>query len=179
MNEHLLISALKDNPTPVSDVLISDTSHFLSLLDALAQSHLEEAVPEEMMSVFSDEQWPQLLFELQPGSTVFQSEYNIVAFHQNWMKSGELNLPKFGSPLYWLVSIDNEGVFIRKLNIAEYQALEMVINGSDFSSIGSALWPELAAEKQQQKMKEMLKVWLDEGLVIDVGVPIPLDAKFE
>ncbi len=179
MNDQTLIAALNDSKKNVETALLTDVRHFLSAVESVSQAAMEEAVPAEMMQVFTDEQWSALLFEMQPGTTLFSSEYDIAGLHQNWIETGDLVLPHKSDQYHWLLFQDREGLIVRMLNLDEYRAIEMAIGGRSFSEIAAALWPELEAENAHHKMTEMLLVWLQDGLVIDAGVPLPADAEFE
>ena len=179
MNDHTLITALEELSPSVPEALMQDTRNFLSAVDAVAQSNLEEAVPAEMMQMFTDEQWAQLLFEFQPGATLFASDYDVASLHQSWMETKTLVLPEASDQSYWLIFADQEGMIVRMLIPQEYQGLEMAANGLSFSEIASELWSDLGVEKAHHEMTEMLLGWIEDGIIIDAGVPLPDDAEFE
>jgi len=179
MKDQSLITALNDSQNPVEAKLLSDTQRFLSAIEMISQATVEEAVPAEMMQVFTDEQWTALLFELQPGTTLFSSDYDIAGLHQNWIETGALVLPEQGDEYQWLLFQDPEGMVVRLLSPEEYRALEMAVDGRSFSEMAAALWPALENQEAHHKMTEMILVWLEDGLIIDAGVPLPEDAEFE
>ncbi len=135
----------------------------------------EEPVPAEMMEVFSDEQWPDLLFEFQPSLQIFSACRDIVAVYRGAVMDGDL--PP-GPPRHWLVFTRDDEQLLRPVGEREYRAFTMAKSRHDFATMAAALWPERDTEGQHSAMTEMLLGWLGEGLVIDAGVPLPADAEF-
>ena len=179
MNDQTLITALSDSKINVEAQLLSDAQRFLSIIETISRTGLEESVPAEMMQMFTDEQWTELLFEMQSGTTLFRSDYDIAGLHQSWIETGTLVLPEQKGQYQWLLFQDHEGLIIRSLNLEEYRALEIAMSGGSFSEMVTVLWPDLETEKAHHNMTEMILIWLQDGLVIDAGVPLPEDAEFE
>jgi len=179
MNDSSLVSALDNSSVSVADEFVQEIKNFLTIIDAVAESKVEESVPAEMMQVFTDEQWMELIFEFQAGATLFSANYDVALLHQNWMETAELVAPESEGPFYWLIFKDQEGLIVKMLVPQEFQALDMAANGQSFSKMASSLWPDLVMEDAQHEMTEMLMVWLEDGLIIDAGVPLPEDAEYE
>jgi len=159
--------------------LYIDNLGFEKALKKCTGSALEEAVPAEMMQLFSDAQWNQLLFEFQPSMQIFSSEYDIPQLRQR-IERGEMPaIPAAGELAHWLVFRDDKGELVRPLSPREYRCLTEACNGREFASIAAMVWPALDTESAHRKLTEILLGWLNEGLVTDAGVPLPADAEFE
>ena len=180
MKDNALLIALKSSQIPVDEALLHDVTHFLKVIDRAAKTPLEEAVPAEMMQMFTDEQWQDLLFEFQPGATLFSSCYDVATLHQGWMESGEVSAQQPAEEQHnWVIFSDKEGLLVKMLNPDEFEGLCLAADGKTFSEIAAAIWPELQTEESHKKLTEMVLAWLDDELVIDAGVPLPDDAEFE
>ncbi len=149
------------------------------ILQQSADAVWEEAVPAEMMQMFSDEQWPNLLFQFQPSMWVFEIDFALIEFRQAVEKGIRPDLPQRQESRHWLVFCDQDGQLLRAMDQLEYQAISLANRGMEFAAIARELWPDIAAEQQQSQLTEILLVWLGEGLVIDAGVALPEDAEFE
>ncbi|MBX2869816.1 MAG: hypothetical protein KTR18_14145 [Acidiferrobacterales bacterium] len=180
MNDDALLNALKSSDVPVEEEFLHDVTQFLAAIDRAANMPLEEAVPAEMMQVFTDDQWLDLLFEFQPGATIFSSGYDIATLHQGWMESGELLARQpVGDQYNWVIFSDTEGLVVKMLISEEFKALSLATNGKTFSEIAMFVWPELSEEASHEEMTRLVLAWLSDGLIIDAGVPLPEDARFE
>ena len=142
-------------------------------------ANIEEAVPAEMMAVFSDEQWPELLFAFQPSLRLLSSEYDLIGFRQQLLKGEKPGVPQKQRRQDILIYRDDEGLVMRAALAPENVALRLAVERNSFSVVAGRVWPELQDEEQQHKMTEQVIAWLHGGLIIDVGVPIPEDAEFE
>ena len=167
---------------PSTDERFKAVVAFESALSASAAAVLsEEAVPAEMMQVFSDEQWPELLFEFQPSMYLQSANWNLVDFHAQVLAGHAPALCDFkqGQTYFWLIYRDNEGQLVRTMQQLEYDAMVLMQSGNSFASVAELLWPYENREQQHQRLTEILLVWLEQELVIDAGVPLPADAEFE
>jgi hypothetical protein len=146
-----------------------------STLAASCAAPFEEAVPAEMMQVFSDDQWPLLLFEFQPSMRIFSAHRDIVAVHRgDDVMEGD---PPAGALRHWLIFATDKEQLVRPLDAEEHRAITMARSRKDFATMAAALWPQRDEEGQLSAMTELLLRWLAEGLVIDAGVPLPEDAE--
>ena len=144
-----------------------------------SKTKIEEAVPAEMMEVFSDAQWPELLFEFQPSLRLFDCEYDLIDFRGRLGRGESPRIPEKQGIHNILVYRDQEGLAMRTVMEPEISALRMAMQGIQFSKIADSIWPRLEAELRCHKMTELVIIWLNSGLIIDAGVPIPEGAKYE
>ena len=144
-------------------------------LDSSRESALEEAVPPEMMQVFSDEQWPALLFEFQPSLRIFSACRDVVSLHRSG--GAKKTTAKAGPVRHWLIFRRVDEQLVRPMDDTEYRAIALARSRCCFSVIADSIWPELEVEVRHAKMTEVLLRWLAEGLVIDAGVPLPEGAE--
>ena len=154
---------------------VAEMGRLKAALEESLRSPQEESVPVEMMQVFSDDQWPELLVECQPSLNVFSANHDVVTLHREGR--GARDRPATSPRLHWLLFTRGDEQLVRPLDPTEYQAMEMARTGSSFSDMASALWPERETEQRHAAMTEILLGWVQEGLVIDVGVPIPEGAE--
>ena len=154
---------------------VAEMGRLKAALEESLRSPQEESVPVEMMQVFSDDQWPELLVEFQPSLKVFSANHDVVTLHREGR--GARDMPATSPRLHWLLFTRGDEQLVRPLDPTEYQAMEMARTGSSFSDMASALWPERETEQRHAAMTEILLGWVQEGLVIDVGVPIPDNAE--
>jgi hypothetical protein len=159
--------------------LFQDSLQFEQLLANCTAARLEEAVPAEMMQMFTDAQWSMLLFEFQPSMQLFSSAYDIPQLGRQIENNRQPAVPGAGKGCRWIIFADSDGVLIRSASILEYAALGLCMERRQFAEVAETLWPEIEPEASHQKLTEVLLGWLDEGLVIDAGVPIPEGARFE
>ncbi len=66
---------------------------------------------------------------------------------------------------------------VRPMDKVERDALNRAVSGENFADMAAALWPAMETEAAHHRMTELLLRWLEEGLVIDAGVPIPEGAE--
>lgn len=179
-SETAKLLALLDN-VEIDDAeeFVADLKVFLATVEESASCIVEEPVPAEMMEMFTDEQWPALLFELQPGARLIASQFDVAATHRHWLEHGELGIGEQQEMLHWIVYSDDEGQLIRQLDDREFTGLRMALEGKSFETMACGLWPELASPGAHHKMTEMVIGWLNDQLIIDAGVPLPEDAEFE
>lgn len=148
------------------------------LLKESMAAPLEEAVPANMMEVFSDEQWPQLLFEFQPSLRILAAHWDVVSYRQE-IEAGRVPvaLPP-GQLRHWLIFRNDMEQLVRPLDALEHRALTCAIAGSNFAALADLMWPGLEVQQRQHRMTSLLLNWISEGLIIDAGVPLPDDAEY-
>ena len=158
---------------------------FEELISDSAKEREEESVPAEMMEMFSDEQWPALLFELQPSFRLFETHYDVIKLRNNLKRQSKDSIEKG-----LLINSESEnkkniGIFrqqneivIWEINILEQKALKLLMARKPFNEVAEKLWSNDTVEISHQNLTTLLLSWLQLGLIIDVGVPIPDDAEF-
>lgn len=121
-----------------------------------------EAVPPHMMELFTDQQWPDLVFQLQPSLRL-------------------VTVPGGGQQddAGWVVFRRADESLARPADSPEFQGLLLIASGASFDRVASALWPDSPVEARYERLTAHLLSWLEEGLIVDAGVPLPPDAEFE
>jgi hypothetical protein len=178
-NQGSICRYLQQVGVPIEAKLFQDSRQFEKLLANCTGAHLEEAVPAEMMQMFTDAQWSMLLFEFQPSLQLFSSDYDIPRLRQQIDNNLQTVVPEAGAVSHWLLFSDSDGILIRPASPLEHSALSLLKERRQFAQVAESLWPETGSEESHQKLTELLLGWLDEGLIIDAGVPIPEGARFE
>ena len=156
----------------------AELAAFEACLEHSRTAPLEEAVPAEMMQVFSDDQWPELLFEFQPSLQIFTARRDVVGWYRTRDRDAQSAPPERGKERAWLVFRQVDEQLIRPLEELERSALTLAQSGVNFAGLALQLWPRLDTAAAHHNMTELLLRWLDEGLVIDAGVPVPEDAEY-
>jgi len=129
----------------------------------IATVPVEEAVPAHMMELFSDQQWPLLIFQLQPSLRLITTGAD---------DSG-------GPTRRWVIFGRDGEQLVRPAEEEDYRGLEQLGAGVSFDRVSRALWPDCAGMARHERLTALLLGWLEEGLIIDAGVPLPDDAEFE
>ncbi len=165
-------------PTDEHSDFAAELAAFNACLAASRAAGMEEAVPADMMQVFSDEQWPELLFEFQPSLQLFTARRDIVRWSRRKDQGEKTPLPESGAESAWVIFLRGDEQLVRPLGESEHEALKLARSGMNFAGMAAALWPDDETEAAHHRMTELLLRWLDEGLVIDAGVPLPADAEY-
>lgn len=177
--ESPLLKALDALGKSSRDVVYVEAEKFEALLQNSARMPQLEAVPPDMMELFTDQQWPQLVFQFQPSLRLFEGVNDVVSLRQQAESSIRLDLTAQGEQYHWLVFCRQQEQLIRSARPREYQGLQRARAGENFGAVATALWPEEKQGEGYRRMTDMLLEWLTEGLIIDAGVPLPADARFE
>ena len=162
-----------DNPIGASIL------EFETVLQSTMQIMFEEAVPAEMMQMFSDQQWPELIFEFQPSLRILSSTVDLVQFRRQVEAGNQPELPHAGQINHWMVVRDQQGQLVKPLPEQQVMAIARLQERHNFDEVAALLWPQLDVESRHSNMTNMLLSWLQDGLIIDAGVPLPADAEFE
>lgn len=165
------------NDSDRDQAFAAELASFEACLAESLAAPVEEAVPAEMMQVFSDEQWPALRFEFQPSLRVFSARRDVVGWSREAHGSGPGRVPEAGDERRWLIFRRDAEQLVRPLAPAEREALGLALSGMDFATIAASLWPDGETGTNHHRLTEILLGWLAEGLVIDAGVPLPEDAE--
>lgn len=161
------------------DAVYAEAEKFEALLQDSARMPQLEAVPPDMMELFTDQQWPQLVFQFQPSLRLFEASNDVVRLRHQADSLARLDLTAQGEQYHWLVFCRQQEQLIRPVQPREYLGLQRVRAGQNFDAIATALWPEEKQGEGYRRMTDMLLDWLTESLIIDAGVPLPADARFE
>ena len=144
---------------------------------------VEEAVPAEMMAMFSDEQWPELQFELQPSIGLYETCYDLIQLRCWFRSKGPLqpdsNLMQTVELHTICVFHQEDEIVMHNLSEEERVGLQLISKRKNFGSAAKHIWPHLDQTWQLENMTNQVMTWLQLGLIIDAGVPIPEDAEYE
>ena len=154
------------------DLAQAEMGRLEALVAEVVSIQAEEAVPKEMLDLFADEQWPELMIEFQPSLELVTFELNTVEQHQH-RYLGKDRLPVEASGSTWVMVNGETELTFRKTGELEQAMMMLFRRGSDIDEVGTQL--DLA----ESFLKQVIENWCDEGLVIDIGVPIPEDASYE
>ncbi|NKB76629.1 MAG: hypothetical protein GKR96_06160 [Gammaproteobacteria bacterium] len=144
------------------------------LLEAVSKIPVEDAVAVEMLQLFSDEQWPELLFEFQGSFRKTSMEFDTVRLHEKKDKRA-FYVPSVPSPADWIVFNQTDCVMVRKITAEESLVIDAIQEGKNIGHISKLM----VLEVDDQKLTKLIAGWLDEGLIIDVGVPMPDDSTYD
>ena len=156
----------------------SEGEQLEALIAELSRQAELEAVPAHMMEVFSDDQWPQLLFQLQPTVSVLRSDTDLVRRYREHTEAG-LGDADRTDPYHWLIRVQGGETLIRDLTPLEFELVSAAMNGASFDQLSLIGWPATEEADRHHAMTEVLLGWLGEGLIVDAGVPLPEGAEFE
>ena len=131
-----------------------------------------------MLQLFDESQWPELLIEFQPSLRTFGSIYDVVSLHRALSAGKHPDIPNPQCKLDWIIFKTRDEVIIRRAKEEEIKAIDMAKVKTNLGQLGTALWPSDSSQDRQEKMNRMLQAWMDEEIVVDIGVPLPLDAEF-
>ncbi len=148
------------------------------LLSGVKQGGYEEAVPEHMLQLFDEEQWPDLILEFQPSLATFSANCDVVSIHRANAHGVKPDTRLTLQTLHWVIFKDGDSVVIRKAEEIEMKAISLARTKMCLSRIASVLWPGCELIAQKNSLNEMLQCWMREELIIDIGVPLPEDAEF-
>lgn len=149
------------------------------LLSGVKKEASQEAVPIQMLELFEEDQWPELMIEFQPTLATFSAEFDVVSAHQAAADVSGLDTTASDQTLHWIIFKLDETIYIRKSDDMEAAAVAAAGAKLCLSKIASRLWPEDDLELQRARLHEMLLNWMKEELVIDIGVPLPEDAEYD
>ena len=127
-----------------------------------------EGVPSHMMELFTDAQWPELVFQLQPSLRLVETENGSIS-----------DKSSSDQPVSWVVFKTSAEVLVRPAIGRDIEGLSLIMAGKNFDQVAAALWPNQLRSRQRSGLTDLLFRWLEEGLITDAGVPIPKDARFE
>ncbi|MEM7194144.1 MAG: hypothetical protein AAF402_04280 [Pseudomonadota bacterium] len=162
--------------------LLADMYEFELRLDSSARSEWLEPVPSNMLGVFAEEQWPDLKIEFQPGLHVIQSRWDLITMRQALIaEPTSAFLPEIGEAGFWLVLPSRNETRIRSSSEEEISALRKFEAGERVSEIFETSDNETEEQTLEKLNRAVVLIsdWCDENIVVDIGVPVPENAKFE
>ena len=141
------------------------------VIDSLIGVKEEEGVPAEMLGLFEEQQWPQLIVEFQPCMRIIEFKFNTMKQHKNLAETG-LGVAVEEAPGHWLLYNKDANLMIRRLNPMDNQIISELKGAADMSHVVQETG--IAHDTLKTKLVE----WMNEGLIIDIGVPIPEGAEY-
>ena len=140
----------------------------------------EESVPAEMLEFFSDEQWPELLVLFQPSVRRLKSRYELPAIMTEvCLEEFKIeNIKPQSSPNQVLIFKTGNEVVSRYMSLEEASAFDDLLRGKNIETVSQSNEAAKASKDPLGVIVNFLIKWCQEGLVIDVGVPIPEGAEY-
>ena len=159
--------------------LLRSMLEFESLLRSAQQDLFLEAVPEPMLELFDECQWPQLMLEFQPSLRLYSSQYDVVFLHQALSRGLEPDLPISGDKMHWIIFQVSDETRIRTASVEEMRAIELAKAAANLERLAASLAPVGTGSRVNESMNSLLRGWMHEELIIDIGVPVPEGAEYE
>ena len=134
----------------------------------------QESVPAEMLGLFTEARWPELIVEFQPSLMTMRTRFNSIELRQKMVVGidDDALVPK-ECPAFWIMFNRGQELLMRLSNESEVMVLNHLSKGQNIRSATSLLpW------ERRDEVNNYVTEWAGEGLIIDVGVPIPKDAIF-
>jgi len=117
----------------VKDAL-TEMFRFEKALWEIEQIPMEEAVPGDMLTLFSDRQWPELRFEFQPSLRFFELQFDTVRSHAQIAAGGPVALPARATSSTLLIFNDETEVRVRPIEELHRNAINHLKQGANFQS---------------------------------------------
>ena len=160
--------------------LVADILRFEIFSLAAARAESEESVPAEMLEFFSDEQWPELLVLFQPSVRRLDSSYDLPQMIAQVCNDDFdiANVEAGTRKNQILVFKKDREVVSRYMPDDEAAVFDGLLKGENVESVSSSNEMTKAANDPIGVMVNFLIKWCQEGLVIDVGVPVPEGVEY-
>ncbi|NKB64440.1 MAG: hypothetical protein GKR95_20755 [Gammaproteobacteria bacterium] len=166
-----LIRLIRTNCPAIAGEPLIEMLEYEELLDQIVKTPKEEAVPAEMLGLFSEEQWPQLLIEFQPSFHHVQMSFNTVEQY-NKISSGEPGNEPTKQMSQWIIHNDGNSTIVRKITSQQSAIIDGLLAQKNLEQVGEQMGEGITLET-------LIIDWLNQGLIIDIGVPVPDDATYE
>ena len=141
------------------------------VIHGLSDIEQEEGVPAEMLGLFEEKQWPALIVEFQPSMRIVELKFNTMEQHKNLAETGRGVMVE-ASPGHWLLYNKEGSLMIRQLRALDSQIITTLKGSADMSKVATE------AAIHHDILKTKVIEWMNEALIIDIGVPIPENAEF-
>lgn len=140
-----------------------------AFVDAFSSSDMPMLALEKL-AVVSAENWPTLSFKFHPSVQIIEHDWDILAYWRagkNDQPFPELeHYPSIQKMLVWRKDLTTQ---YRTLTIKEAFALDIAMQGANFSDICEALLSQSVAEKDlATTVVGWLQTWLGESLIYDI-----------
>ena len=145
--------------------VISELAYFERLLMVAFDAADTERFTRELLLAIPHEQWPSLVFRFHPSVQIAHFNYNAVEIWQA-LKQEKTPDAAIENPNMWLLWRNKERLTqFKSLSKIEFSLFEMMLKGSDFSSLCDHLLLERGNEDVTQIALNYLLSWIDDGLL--------------
>ncbi|WP_143764412.1 HvfC/BufC N-terminal domain-containing protein [Cognaticolwellia mytili] len=145
--------------------LISELAHFERLLMVAFDAADTERFTRELLIEIPHEQWPTLVFRFHPSLQICHFNFNTV---ETWQALKQEKAPQPATKIAntWLLWRNKQRLTqFRSISQVEFSLLEMILKGSDFSSLCDYLLTQNLEEDVSQVALNYLLAWIDDGIL--------------
>ena len=158
--------------------LLRSMLEFESLLRSSQQDAYLEAVPEPMLELFDAHQWPELIVEFQPSLRLCVSRFDVVSLYQALSHGLKPDLPISGDRLHWIIFQVSDETRIRRASFEEVRTIDLAKSGVNLGRLVASLVTGGDRACGEETMNRLLRGWMHEELIVDVGVLVPEGAEY-
>lgn len=160
-----------DRPEPYdSERCLCDLVNFeWALVDAFDAKDIVALTTEDMTKVPPDV-WPQLRLSLHPSVSRVTCSWNCLAMWLSMKNKAAIPTPQpLDTVVTYLIWRKGLKTLYRSLGADETDALNRVSQGTDFAGLCTGLTQWVPTEQTALRAASLLKTWLNEGLVTNLG----------